>query len=124
MNKNLSLISFLVVALACCLFTASLAHSADIKERMAARIPALNALKAEGLIGENSAGYLEYRTAAKPEANLVADENRDRAAVYAAIGKSQGAPADLVGQRRAKAIVDIGGKGHWFQRPDGSWYQK
>lgn len=124
MHKQLTIFSLLMVSIACCLFISTFAHSAGIKERMAERIPAINTLKEQGLVGENSGGYLEFRTAAKPEEQLIAAENSDRAEVYRAIGKSQGAAPELVGQRRAKTIADIGGAGHWFQRPDGSWYQK
>lgn len=106
------------------MFIASTVHSADIKERMAARIPAIDALKDQGIIGENNQGFLEYRTADKPQQQLVMEENKDRAMVYGAISQQQGAPVALVGERRAKMIVDNGQAGQWFQKPDGSWYKK
>jgi len=91
---------------------------------MAARIPAINSLKTQGVIGENSVGLLEYRSANKPQQNLVTAENKDRSLVYKAIGKQQGVSATLVGQRRAKQIVAAGKGGQWFQKTDGSWYKK
>ncbi len=96
----------------------------SIKDRMVARIPAINSLKSQGLIGENNKGFLEYRTNEKVQPDLVQGENQDRQAVYDAIAKKQGADPVLVGQRRAKQIADIGGPGHWFQQPDGKWYKK
>lgn len=113
-----------IVAAAALLLTGLTAPAASIKDRMLERIPAINALKDKGVIGENNRGYLEYRSADKPEQQLVNDENSDRKAVYQSIAQQQKVDAVLVGQRRAKQIADIGQKGHWFQKPDGAWYQK
>ncbi|MGB3224492.1 MAG: YdbL family protein [Desulforhopalus sp.] len=124
MRKNFFFISSLFIFIACSLFIVTIGHSASIKEQMAARIPAINALKDQGSIGENNKGFLEYRTGGTPQQALVEDENADRAVVYSAIGKSQGAPPALVGERRAKMIVENGQAGHWYQKPDGSWYKK
>jgi hypothetical protein len=124
MRKNFFFISSLFIFIACSLFVVTIGHSASIKEQMAARIPAINALKDQGNIGENNKGFLEYRTGDTPQQALVQAENADRAAVYSAIGKSQGAPPALVGERRAKMIADNGQAGHWYQKPDGSWYKK
>ena len=96
----------------------------SIKDRMVARIPALNSLKSQGLVGENNKGFLEYRTNDKVQPELVQGENQDRQAVYKAIAQKQGADPVLVGQRRAKQIADIGSPGQWFQQPDGKWYKK
>ncbi|MCG6929729.1 MAG: YdbL family protein [Desulfofustis sp.] len=113
-----------IVAAAALLLTGLTAPAASIKDRMLERIPAINALKDKGVIGENNRGYLEYRSADKPEQQLVNDENSDRKAVYQSIAQQQKVDSVLVGQRRAKQIADIGQKGHWFQKPDGTWYQK
>lgn len=106
------------------IFTCSILQAASIKDRMAARIPAINALKDNGIIGENNKGYLEFRTGNKADAATVTAENSDRKKVYAAIAKKEGAAANLVGQRRAKMIADKGKSGHWFQKADGQWYKK
>lgn len=127
MRKNLIFLSSLFVFLACFIFMTTVAHSASaalIKEEMAARLPEINALKDQGFIGENNKGYLEYRTDNKPAFALVQDENADRTIVYTAIGKSQGASPALVGERRANMIRENGQAGHWFQKPDGTWYKK
>jgi len=118
-------IIFIVIVVAAALFFTGLhAPAASVKERMLARIPAINTLKDKGIIGENNKGYLEYRSADRPEQQLVNGENNDRKSVYQAIAKNQNVDVGLVGQRRAKQIADIGSKGHWFQKPDGSWYKK
>lgn len=124
MHKNLLFSSFLFIFIACTLFITATVHSAGIKERMAGRIPAINVLKDQGVIGENNKGFLEYRTGNQAQPQLVADENKDRGLVYEAISKQQGAPAALVGERRANMIAENGQPGHWFQKPDGSWYKK
>ncbi len=124
MRKNFFFASSLYIFLACALFMVSVAHSASIKDRMAARIPAINTLKDQGIIGENNKGFLEYRTGSKPQPDLIAEENKDRLIVYEAISKQQGAPAPLVGERRAAMIAENGQTGQWFQKPDGTWYKK
>ncbi|MGB3209123.1 MAG: DUF1318 domain-containing protein [Desulforhopalus sp.] len=124
MPKNLFFSSFLFVFIACIVFMTTSVHSAGIKERMADRIPAINSLKDQGVIGENNKGFLEYRTGDKPQSQLIADENKDRGLVYGAISRQQGASPTLVGERRANMIAEIGKPGHWFQKADGSWYKK
>jgi uncharacterized protein len=124
MRKNFFFMSFLFVFIACSFFIVAMAHSASIKEQMEARIPAINALKDQGVIGENNKGFLEYRSGGKQQQALIDAENADRAKVYAAIGRSQGAPPALVGERRAKMIEEHGQAGHWYQKADGSWYKK
>ena len=124
MSRNFMLLSFLFVFIACSLFVTLSAHSAGIKERMAARLPAITALKDKGIVGEDNQGFLAFRSGDTSQKALVDQENQDRSQVYAAIGKQQGAPANLVGQRRAKMILDNGQPGHWYQKPDGSWFKK
>ena len=124
MRNTLFFSTFFLIFMACSLFLTTSVQSAGIKERMAGRIPAINTLKAQGAIGENNKGFLEYRTGSKPQPQLVADENKDRAKVYGAISKQQGASAVLVGERRANMIAQKGKAGQWFQKPDGTWYKK
>lgn len=124
MSKNIFFMSFLYVFIACTLFLSSVVHSASIKEDMAARIPAIDALKDQGIVGENNKGFLEFRSTDKKQQDLVLAENRDRSAVYEAIGKSEGAAASLVGERRAKKIAASAASGHWLQKADGTWFKK
>ncbi len=119
-NKLRLFLLILCAALFCLTTTAG---AGGIKARMAARIPALTTLKNSGVIGENNKGLLEFR-GARTKAKLVAAENADRLQVYAIIAQKQGVSPALVGQRRAAQIAGQGGKGQWFQRPDGSWYRK
>jgi len=98
--------------------------AASLKERMLARVPAITALKDSGVIGENNQGFLEFRKSDPSKQKLVSEENQDRKTVYSTIAKQQNIGADLVGQRRAQQLAAQGSAGQWFQKPDGSWYQK
>jgi uncharacterized protein YdbL (DUF1318 family) len=91
---------------------------------MLSRVSAINELKNSGIVGENNQGFLEFKTSDQAQQALIADENTDRKAVYIEIAKQQGIDVTLVGQRRAQQLADMGGSGQWFQKPDGSWYQK
>ena len=96
----------------------------DIKERMKARLPQINALKAEGSIGENNRGYLDFMSTQKPQAQMVAAENKDRETVYRAIAQKKGSTTENVGRRRAIKIAASAKPGHWLQDNKGNWYQK
>lgn len=124
MPKNIFFMSFLYVFIACTLFVAATVHSASIRGDMADRGLAVKDLKDRGLAGEDNQGYLVLRTADTDRQSLVNLENRDRSAVYEAIGKSQGVSAALVGERRARMIADNGASGHWLQKADSTWYRK
>jgi len=97
----------------------------DIKARMQERLPTIVTLKAEGLIGENNKGYLEFVPgAAMKNDSVVSAENQDRQAVYSAIAKQQGTTPQLVGERRAIQIGEIASSGEWLQDSSGKWYKK
>ena len=100
------------------------ASSDDIKSRMKARLPAIIELKATGIVGETSQGFLAYVGANQPERALVEAENQDRQAVYQAIAKQQGATAAVVGQRRALQIAENAKPGEWLRDADGKWHRK
>lgn len=96
----------------------------DIKSRMKSRLPAINQLKAQGVVGEDNRGYLQFVGGQKIKADVVNAENADRKKVYAAIAKQQGANMEVVGQRRAAKIAQIAPKGHWVQTATGKWNRK
>ena len=124
MFKKTVTIPFILLFLITFSLSVSVVQAASVKERMAARFPAINTLKDQGVIGENNKGFLEFRGNKQPQKDIVNDENRDRQKVYEAIGKKQSASAVLVGQRRAATIAQKSRPGHWFQNPDGSWHKK
>ena len=96
-----------------------------VKQRMAQRLPAVDALKSRGAVGENNRALLEIRgQASVAEAETVAAENADRELVYASLARETGRPVADVRQRRAEQIAATSRPGVWLQAADGSWRQK
>jgi hypothetical protein len=100
------------------------AFADDIKARMKKRLPVIKKLKAEGLVGEDNAGFLQFVGDKKASDDVVAAENKDRLTVYKAIAKQQGTTAELVGKRRALQIAKRAESGEWVQDAGGNWIQK
>ena len=96
----------------------------DIKARMKNRLPVIKELKAQGVVGEDNKGYLQFVGGKQAKPDVVAAENKDRQTVYAAIAKQQGTTAELVGQRRALQIAKRANKGEWVQDKSGKWIKK
>ena len=96
----------------------------DIKARMKNRLPVIKKLKAQGIVGEDNKGYLQFVGGNKAKADVVAAENKDRKTVYTAIAKQQGTTAELVGKRRALQITKKAAPGEWVQDAGGNWIQK
>ncbi|HIJ79830.1 MAG TPA: YdbL family protein [Deltaproteobacteria bacterium] len=115
---------FLIVSFVLSAATQVLANANDIKARMQARLPEIGALKAQGLVGENYKGYLEFVSGTTAKVELVQAENDDRRAVYTAIAGQQKTTVELVGMRRAKQIAELAGPGTWLQDGGGRWYKK
>ena len=122
--KRKVLMGIISLALFCGFIFSAMAFGQDIKARMKARLPIILALKAEGIIGENFAGFLEFRGSNKKNEDVVKAENSDRRIVYKKIGEQTGAPADVVGKRRAQKIAELAKPGDWLQNSSGKWYQK
>lgn len=95
-----------------------------IKSSMTKRLPSIDALKAKGALGENNQGYLEVRKAVDDAAEVAASENKDRAAVYAALAAQTGTTAEKVGQARARQLAAASAAGVWVQSDSGEWYRK
>jgi uncharacterized protein YdbL (DUF1318 family) len=120
---------FKISALLCLLVFGSTAFAAtawaeDLKSRMSARRPTINALKASGVVGENNKGYLAVRSKQNNKKALVNAENKDRRKAYQIIAKQQGTTVDHVGKRRALQIAKKAKPGTWLQNAKGKWYQK
>jgi len=117
----------------CILFTAlclavlpAFAQTAgEIRQRMEQRLSVIDDLKAKEAIGENNRGFIEVRGSGSADASkVVADENRDREAVYAILAKETGALPDSVGRARAKQIATKSRSGVWVQDESGRWSKK
>lgn len=117
---------FTLFAALCLLAAPAFADSAaDLRRRMEQRLPQIDALKAQEVLGENNRGLLEERKSGTAgAAGVVADENRDREAVYALIAKETGASADSVARARARQIASGSRPGVWVQDEAGVWKKK
>jgi len=122
--KRKVLMGIISLALSSGFIFSAMAFGQDIKARIKARQPIILELKAAGIIGENSAGYLEFRGSKKKNEDVVKAENNDRGKVYSAIGKKTGTTAEVVGQRRALKIAELAKPGDWLQNASGKWYKK
>lgn len=119
--KIATLVSLLVIG---SIVLANAAWAQDLKSRMKARIPAINALKASGVVGENNQGFLTLLKQQSDKKALVAAENKDRRNAYQIIAKQQGTTVELVAKRRALQIAKIAKPGTMLQNAKGKWYKK
>lgn len=122
MSRTLRFCGFLAAVIL--LLAAQSVRAGEIKDRMIARLPVVNELKAQGVVGENNRGYLEYRTKERPRADVVDAENQDRRTVFQAIAKRQNTTPEFVGQARAAQIADRQAAGTWVQDSSGTWSKK
>jgi len=95
-----------------------------IKTRMAQRLPQIDALKTQGVVGENNRGMMELRGGDVDAGDTVAAENRDRGFVYAEIAKQTRTTVEQVARHRARQIAASSAPGVWLQKDDGTWYKK
>lgn len=97
----------------------------DVQERMRARLPEVDALKQQQLVGESVKGFLEPqgKLDAKQQA-LVKEENADRKTAYKSIASQTRAKAEQVGRIRAKQIAERSAKGVLIQTLQGEWQVK
>ena len=123
MNSKIRITLFLVTV-ALLISAATLACAGDVKSRMLERLPEIQSLKTDGVVGEDKNGFLKFRKDAGDKQGLVNAENADRGEIYKAIAAKQGVSVEVVGQRRALQIADRAKPGEWLQNSDGKWYQK
>jgi uncharacterized protein YdbL (DUF1318 family) len=120
--KKLLIVNILV--LLGILVTIGTSSAGGIKERMKQRLPAIVALKTQGIVGENNQGYLAFVTGQTSQEALVADENKDRKTIYTHIAKQQNTSLDLVEKRRAITLAQRAIPGEFFQNAQGAWIKK
>jgi len=105
-------------------FLTGVALADDVKTRMKNRLPDIVKLKSQGLVGENSKGYLAHVTAKMMGQDIINAENKDRKAVYILIAEQQGVSLERVETLRAAQIVEKANPGEFLQKSDGTWYKK
>lgn len=103
-----------------------------VRARMAERLPVIDQMKAEGIIGENNRGLVEARitTLSAGQNHQIVAENYDRKTVYTTIAQKTSTPEkpvspEDVARARAKQIAENSKPGVWIQRDNnGEWYRK
>lgn len=115
---------FAILMMLVLLVAAQAGFANEIKDRMKQRLPVIVEMKIQGVIGENADGFLEFVTANHANKDVVADENKDRKAVYSAISAQQGVDVQTVGKRRALQIAGQAQKGEYLKNEAGVWYKK
>lgn len=122
--KPFYLLRWSIPVMALVLFLAGPAFGQGMRDRMKNRLPVLIELKAAGIIGETSQGFVAFVGTEKKEQAVVDAENSDRCQVYEAIAKQKNTTPELVGQRRALQLAERAKPGEWLQNADGKWRQK
>ncbi len=101
------------------------AQDRAIIERMQERLPVVDALLQQGLVGENNRGLLASRGELNDEQqDVVEAENEDRVTVYRLVAERTGQSVEEVAKQRALQIRQRAARGIWLQAVDGRWYQK
>ena len=97
----------------------------QIRERMEERLPTIDSLKEQGLLGVTNDGLLSARGSISTEEDkMVKAENKDRMTVYQEIAKQTGQPVDKVQKQRAAQLAKTSAPGVWLQDAKGKWYRK
>jgi len=124
MKMRMRHLTFFLVALATALPLMGQSLT-EVQERMRERLPAVDSLKLEAVVGENNQGYLEARAELDIDrARLVSEENADRRQLYQVAARRAGVTLAEVEVMRAKQIRERSPKGIWLQSAEGEWYQK
>ena len=120
-----SRLTLLLTLLLATSLSALAANLGQVKAAMQARQPAIEALWAEGSIGENNQGFLEARgTLSAAAQQLMQAVHTDRRLVYQAIARSTQSTPQQVAVQRALQISQRAAKGLWLQDAQGQWYRK
>jgi uncharacterized protein len=122
---NLKTIIFAITFITLSSLNAAAQTGTEIRDRMAARLPAIDQLKSEQLVGENNQAYLTVLAPLdEAKTNLIQEENADRRVVYSMLARQAGAPIEVVQQRRAEQLREIAKPGTRVQLPNGDWTTK
>ncbi|HVU15638.1 MAG TPA: DUF1318 domain-containing protein [Candidatus Didemnitutus sp.] len=121
---KIRLLSLFVVLFAL-IVNASAQPPGELRRQMEARVPAIDRLKTQLIVGEDNQGFLQVvQNGTAEAAQVVAAENADRRVVYADIARQAGSSADEVGRQRAHKIAANSRPGVWIQDAAGRWVKK
>jgi len=118
--------TFLAITLiALSALTAFSQSASELKDRMAARLPVIDQMKSDLVVGENNQAYLTILgNVSEAQAMTVQEENADRRTVYTMLAKQTGATLDKIQLRRAEQLREIAKPGTKVQTPEGDWVTK
>lgn len=115
---------FIAVAAVAALGVAAGAALAQTSQQKAA----IDAAKAQGVVGEQADGYLGIRTPASADADLraaVTATNDGRRGVYARSAAEAGTTADVAGARMFESqLLPRISSGQWYRNAQGQWVQR
>lgn len=122
-NMKRTLLS--LVATVMLVASATAQTSAELKQRMKERKPAIDEMKQVLVVGENNQAYLTMlKTTSEEQALLVKEENSDRKVVYTLLAKQVGATIETVQLRRAAKLRELATPGTMIQTEEGEWIAK
>ena len=124
MKTVTSIATVLIALLTFTSFASAAETKEELQKRFKQRLPEINKLKAEGVIGETSEGYLDFVSERSSKASeLVNEENGDRRKLYAIIAEETGTTVEVVARRNAKRNFEKAANGEYLKE-DGKWRQK
>jgi uncharacterized protein YdbL (DUF1318 family) len=124
MKTVTSIATVLIALLAFASFASAAESKEELQKRFKQRLPEINKLKAEGVVGETSEGYLDFVSERSSKASeLVNEENGDRRNLYAIIADETGATVEVVAKRNAKRNFESAKPGEYLKE-GGKWRKK
>jgi len=125
--KPLTLISLLALCTLLLLCrSASAADKDELRQRAEKRYPELQSLKAAGIIGETSEGFVEIvdgKDAPAEARKLVDEENADRRQLYAILARESSTTPDRVAAQAARRNFERADAGEYLKE-NGKWRRK
>jgi uncharacterized protein YdbL (DUF1318 family) len=123
-----NLIGKLLVAALAMLFVPAFAHAAEdeasLQKRFKERFPQLRQLKADGVIGEASEGYVDFVDKKDSKAaTVVEEENADRKALYKLLAEKEGTTPDKVAEVAGARALKKAKPGEYIKQ-GGKWTKK
>ena len=91
---------------------------------MAAFALDLDTAKSQGLVGEQTDGYLGVVKATPAAVELAAEINQKRRDAYERIAKQNGMTLDQVAKLAGQKAIDKTATGQYVKTPDGQWVEK
>ena len=103
----------------------SAANQAEIRERIAERVPQVRALWATKLVGEANNGYLKVLgNITSEQAKIIQEENADRKQLYIIVSQRHGDALEAIEKSNAPKIHAQVPAGTMIQTPGGQWIEK